>query len=617
MSKPAKPFSSQRWALRLLTAAGTDSPTGELFPLAFGRQTIGADPTNTVCLDVRGVSRFHAAIHCDPDHCEIEDLGSKNGSTVGGRPITRERVQAGAELGFASVRARLEWLPAGDHEMAFELAASSLPLGTTLLGTLAGDQGSDQISVALFRCLRALEERFRNRAEPDYAGAAEVLVRHLGTSGAQIFELPRGGALRVLASIGKAPRLPEAAAFAQAASLEGDPFFLFLRLDEGGLAVARREKDGSQLGLAVGGTAGSSFLPAQLAICLLPFGLPEEKVAGEESRASGELNLPPSIVSGGSAAMKEVYRQIALVAPSSVPVLILGETGTGKEHLARALHDSSPRARQAFVAINCAAIPAELLEAEMFGIGHGIATGVKARKGRFLEADRGTLFLDEIGDMPLPLQAKLLRVLQEREVTPIGEKPIAVDVRVVAASHADFAEALTSKQFREDLFYRLAGYVVKVPPLRERLDDLPGLLGRFLQDMAREAGRSVRGVTVKAIEELSRQRWPGNVRQLQQVARHLVFLCPRGQPIDSRLVAEALAALPATTTPAASKTEFRLGEQGLEEYLGELEKEIVLRALAEKEGNRTRAAALLGISRNGLARRLERFGLDPGPEGET
>ncbi len=187
-------------------------------------------------------------------------------------------------------------------------------------------------------------------------------------------------------------------------------------------------------------------------------------------------------------------------------------------------------------------------------------------------------------------------------------------MRVVAASHVDFGRAIAERQFREDLYYRLAGYVVKVPPLRDRLDDLPALLGRFLQDMSRESARPVRGVTVKAIEELRRQRWPGNVRQLQQVARRLVFLCPRGQAIDSRLVGEALAALPATM-PAES-TEFRLGEQALEDYLGELEKKIVLRALEEKEGNRTRAAALLGISRNGLARRLERYGLAAEPDDE-
>ena len=607
MGKEARKTAPFRWALRRISDRA-EPHSGELILLDLGRQGIGADPTNAIRFDVRGVSRFHATLDCHPDFCELEDLRSKNGTTVNGRPIVHETVRAGDELGFASVKARLELVPVGDQELAFELSASPASPGTTILGTLSGDAGSEKISIALFRCLRALEERCRGRAEPDYIGAAEVLTRHLGASGAQILELPRSGNLRILASVGQTPSLPGVEAFLAAKSLDNDEAFRFLRLDGGGLVVMRREPSGDRLGLALAGAMGSTLSPAQLAICLLPFGPPDEAVAADPGRAAHELELPPGIVGASSASMKEVYRQIALVAASPVPVLLLGETGVGKEHLARALHQHSARAQQAFVAINCAAIPAELLEAELFGIGHGVATGVKARRGRFLEADRGTLFLDEIGDMPPPLQAKLLRVLQENEVSPLGEKPVSIDVRVVAASHTDFGEAIADRRFREDLYYRLAGYVVKVPPLRERLDDLPVLLGRFLQDMAREAGRSVRGVTVKAIDELRTQRWPGNVRQLQQVARRLVYLCPRGQAIDSRLVAEALASLP-TTSVQAESPKFKMGEQGLEDYLLELEKEIVVRALAEKEGNRTKAAALLGISRNGLSRRLERYGL--------
>jgi DNA-binding NtrC family response regulator len=612
VAPPAKQDPAFKWTLRLRPAR-PDSSSGEVFSLAAGRHGIGADPSNAIFLDTRGVSRFHAAIDCHPEFCELEDLRSKNGTTVNGRAISREKVVAGDELGFATVRATLELVPAGDHELAFELPAVSGAPGTTLRGTYSGDSGSsEQLSLALFRCLRELEQRFRHRAEPDYGGAAEVLMRHLGASGAQVIERPRNLAFHVLASVGQAPRLPAPDAWNTAPTIDGDPGFRFMSLEAGGLAVVRREQDGSLLGIALAGAVGAILSPAQLAVCLLPFGLPAEAVAWPEPRPAAEVELPPGIVGGASPAMKEVYRQVALVAPSPVPILILGETGVGKEHLARALHQHSPRASRPFVAVNCAALPAELLEAEMFGIGQGVATGVKARRGRFLEADHGTLFLDEIGDMPLALQAKLLRVLQEGVVSPLGEKPVEIDVRVVAASHMEFGPAIAERRFREDLYYRLAGYVLKVPPLRERIDDLPALLGRFLQDMAREAGRSVRGVTVKAIEELRAQRWPGNVRQLQQVARRLIYLCPRGQAIDSRLVAEALAALPgaaAEETSASEKPAFRLGEQGLEEYLGELEKEIVLRALEQKEGNRTRAAALLGISRNGLTRRLERYGL--------
>jgi DNA-binding NtrC family response regulator len=219
--------------------------------------------------------------------------------------------------------------------------------------------------------------------------------------------------------------------------------------------------------------------------------------------------------------------------------------------------------------------------------------------------------------MPLLLQAKLLRVLQEGEVTPLGERPVKIDVRVVAASHADLATLITEKRFREDLYYRLAGYVLKIPPLRERLEDLPTLLGHFLRQLARETGRAVRGVTVKAIELLCQERWPGNVRQLQQVARRLVLLCPAGQAIDSRLVAEALAAMPRPSAASGTaEPAFVLGRDALDRYLDGLEKTALEEALTRTEGNRTKAAALLKISRNSLARRLERLGIASADEGE-
>ncbi len=413
----AQPNSSFKWTLRLRSSRETPDGT---FSLGAGRHGIGADPSNDVFLDIRGVSRFHAAIVCHADRCEVEDLRSKNGSTLNGQPITRADAVSGDELGFASARISLELVPPGDQELAFELPAATAPPGTTLRGTYSGDSNSEQASLALFACLRELELRYRNRAEPDYPGAAEVLVRHLGANGAQVIERPRNLAMHVLASVGTAPQLPPPEAWSTAPTIDGDPAFRFVRLAGGGLAVVRREQDGSLLGIALAGTVGALLSPAQLAICLLPFGAPAEAVAWPEARTASELELPPGIVGGGSPAMKEVYRQIALVAPSPVPVLILGETGVGKEHLARALHRHSPREGRPFVAINCASIPAELLEAELFGIGHGVATGVKARRGRFVEADHGTLFLDEIGDLPPALQAKLLRVLQEHEVTPVG-----------------------------------------------------------------------------------------------------------------------------------------------------------------------------------------------------
>lgn len=595
-----------------LTLRGTTGPP-TTFLLAAGRHGIGADAENAIRLDERGVSRFHAVLTCSHQGCELEDLGSKNGSSVNGQPIQRATVTHGDTLGIAAVRLGFEVLPRGDAEMALEWTALPDARPTTLIATATTGAGLEPTLQALFKCLRGLEERVRRRSsEPDWQGGLEAVVRHLGLAGAALFEWPHDDQISLLASVGRPPSWPQAADLAKSPTLDGHDRLRVMPRADGGLAVALRENGKSGQILVIPGLEGSTVSPYLLATCLLGFGAWDEVAADTTLLPpASKLKLPPEIAPSASSAMAEVYRQVGLVAQGHVPILILGETGVGKEHVARAIHEASPRAHQPFVAVNCAAIPAELLEAEMFGIGTGVATGVRARKGRFLEADRGTLFLDEIGDLPISLQAKLLRVLQEGEIQPLGEKSQKVDVRILAASHVDLAAAISEKRFREDLFYRLAGYVLRVPPLRERPEDLPILLGRFLQTMAREAGRSLRGVTVKALEELQKESWPGNVRQLQQVARRLVLLCPRGGAVDSRLVAEALAVLP-TTRPAEKDPErtFKLGEQGLDDFLGTLEKEILEQALQATEGNRTRAAALLRISRNGLTRRMERLGFD-------
>jgi transcriptional regulator with PAS, ATPase and Fis domain len=309
--------------------------------------------------------------------------------------------------------------------------------------------------------------------------------------------------------------------------------------------------------------------------------------------------------------MAALYHQMASIAGTELPVLLGGETGVGKELLARTVHLSSPRAGGPFVAVNCAAIPAELLEAEMFGIGKGVATGVEARPGRFRQAHGGTLFLDEIGDLPLPLQAKLLRALESKEVHPVGSAPQAVDVRLVAASNADLRRAAAGGSFREDLYYRLAGCVLEVPPLRRRREDLPVLVERFVAAAAEEAGKAVRGVSWSALECLSAYPWPGNVRELQHEVRRLVHLCPAGGVVDStllppRLVAGA-AAPPVDEAAGGPDAEASLR---LEDHVVPLERRLVREALRRAGGNRSEAARLLGMSRNGLAYKLKTLGLD-------
>jgi transcriptional regulator with PAS, ATPase and Fis domain len=282
------------------------------------------------------------------------------------------------------------------------------------------------------------------------------------------------------------------------------------------------------------------------------------------------------------------------VAASELPILILGETGVGKEGVARALHASSPRHRGPFVAVSCAAIPGDLLEAELFGVGRGVATGVAPRAGKLRQADSGTVFLDEIGDMPDELQAKLLRTLQEREVQPLGGAAEKLDVRVLAATNADLDRKLEEGTFRADLFYRLAGHVLRVPPLRERRKDIPELVEHFLRRAASEASRSVRGVTLGALRRLVERPWPGNVRQLDHEIRRLVWLSKDSEAI----VAESL---DSTEASDAGADLF-----GAELDLAALEQKAIAEALRRCDGNQSRAAELLGITRTALYRRMRR-----------
>ncbi|MCC7014754.1 MAG: sigma 54-interacting transcriptional regulator [Planctomycetes bacterium] len=228
---------------------------------------------------------------------------------------------------------------------------------------------------------------------------------------------------------------------------------------------------------------------------------------------------------GDSKPMREVSALLDKIVPSDVPVLILGETGTGKELVARALHEFGARKGKPFLAENCAAVPADLLESELFGHKRGSFTGAIAdRPGHFVAADKGTVFLDEIGDMPLAMQPKLLRVLQEGEVRPVGSNKVTkVDVRIVAATNKDLRAMCKALTFREDLYFRLAVVTVQLPPLRERKGDIPHLVRFFLQSMEREMGRSAR-ITPEALELLDRWRWPGNVRELENEIRRCVAL---------------------------------------------------------------------------------------------
>ncbi|MES2186816.1 MAG: sigma-54 dependent transcriptional regulator [Pseudomonadota bacterium] len=326
---------------------------------------------------------------------------------------------------------------------------------------------------------------------------------------------------------------------------------------------------------------------------------------------------------GESAPMHAVKQRIARVARGMAPVLVRGESGTGKELIARALHASSHRADGPLVAVNCGAIPENLLESEFFGARKGAYTGsVADREGYFQAARGGTLFLDEIGDLPLSMQSKLLRAIQERSVRPIGSaQEEAVDVRIVSATHRDLAADVREGNFRQDLFYRLNVIEIVVPPLRERREDLPALCAALLERIAHESGMAAPVLSAEALAQLAAQPLAGNVRELENLLHRAVALSDGDTlQLDAAVVAMPMAGVPALPDPADRVGKTDTGPapaapmpEDLQAYLDAREREILVRALAENRFNRTAAAAQLGISLRQIRYRIARLNItEPG-----
>ena len=353
-----------------------------------------------------------------------------------------------------------------------------------------------------------------------------------------------------------------------------------------------------------------------------PFDL--DKVLAVVARASAvpvvtpvdDEALKPSQIIGESVAMQEVFRTIGRLSRSSISVMLTGETGSGKEVVARALHQHSSRSRGPFVAINTAAIPAELLESELFGHERGSFTGAHARRpGRFEEAAGGTLFLDEIGDMPLPLQTRLLRVLAEGEYHRVGGKDLlSADVRVLTATHQDLQQKIADGSFREDLYHRLNVITIELPPLRERGEDIPLLARHFLHLAAEEMGLEEKYLTPETIRVLQQKAWPGNVRQLQNLCQQLCVMAPGEQILPEDLPASLREKAPSGESGESWSEAlhgwtrdalFRGQTDLMAEARGELEKIILDCALEFTGGKRVEAARLLGLGRNTLTRKLK------------
>ncbi|MRE41970.1 sigma-54-dependent response regulator transcription factor ZraR [Klebsiella quasipneumoniae] len=301
---------------------------------------------------------------------------------------------------------------------------------------------------------------------------------------------------------------------------------------------------------------------------------------------------------GDSPAMQALLNDITLVAPSDATVLIYGESGTGKELVARAIHACSGRGDKPLVTLNCAALNESLLESELFGHEKGAFTGAdRRREGRFVEADGGTLFLDEIGDISPLMQVRLLRAIQEREVQRVGSnQTLAVDVRLIAATHRNLAEEVSAGRFRQDLYYRLNVVTIEIPPLRRRREDIPQLAQHFLKRYAERNRKAVKGFTPQAMDLLIHYSWPGNIRELENAVERAVVLLT-GDYISGRELPLAIAGTP---LPSGGS------EEGLIQPLVEVEKEVILAALEKTGGNKTEAARQLGITRKTLLAKLSR-----------
>ncbi|GAB6162603.1 sigma-54 dependent transcriptional regulator [Desulfothermus naphthae] len=320
----------------------------------------------------------------------------------------------------------------------------------------------------------------------------------------------------------------------------------------------------------------------------------------ENSPGKDKISQKDLKIVGTSAAIRQIIEDMTLVANTDTSVLITGESGTGKGLVARGIHKLGNRRRQPFVKVNCAAIPANLLESELFGHKKGAFTGaVDDRKGRFVEADRGVLFLDEIGDLPLSMQPKLLNAVEEKIVTPVGStKPIKCDVKIICATNQDLLQMIEQGRFRQDLHYRLNTFHIHIPPLRERAEDIPLLVEYFLEQFCKSFGQPTLSIEPKAMDLFLAYHWPGNVRELKNTIERVVLKC-KGPTIRAEEISLD------TKGPEDLSTTTSISELDMVEH----EKRLIIQALNKTGGNQVRAAKLLGITRNTLRYRMKKYGI--------
>ncbi len=559
-----------------------------------GTVILGSAHSCGVVLPGRDIARQHAKLLLSPERARLSVFPHATPAWLNGVQVREAGLESGASIQVGDVHLTLhrtgdddevETASAAPAEAGTDAAAASAPLA--FLETL---------------CRWGLRGPSSLRSEM-LAGLCQQLRAEAGCC----FVAERGSSLGCVAAWGDPmPALDEAAAAILAGREQVDE--VTISAGVGWVAGGFATPSGAVFGLLV---RGSDLHPAaaelvRVAARLFGHDYFRDRIHGTRMQAPVPVRglvFPPDVVIGRSRAMRRLYEELATVVDGELPVLVLGETGVGKEHIAQVLHDSSARRDRAFVTINCAAIPSELLEAELFGIERGVATGVSERLGKFREAHRGTLFLDEIGELPLPLQAKLLRVLEEKKVQPVGGQAAAVDLRIVAATNVPLDEVAASGRFRLDLFHRLAGFVVEVPALRERPEDVPLLFDHFLRVARHHAVR----LHPQALTALVRHRWSGNVRELRHEATRVGAKVGAAAEIGLADLSPGVAAALSGAVPAGAAGGRAAGT--LDEELARIETALLAAALRESGGNVSHAALRLGISRARLRRRAAELGI--------
>lgn len=569
----------------MLRLAGTYKSHRFVLPVGPRPLTLGSDSRRSdITLDAPGVSRRHARLERTETGVAFFDLGSKNGLWAGGIKHERIELQPGDRVRIGVLWLTLEEVSTSDHELASLPLPPAAPATQTELEYTA--KSSENTLPELLAALRRL--------------ASEAL------DGPALDDLRRALRLQTLSVFRRSSTdgwLLEATAGVEALDLwPGDSRSDGALGPVGDSSAVVGKGDHTEL--------DRRFVEEALATLLAFLERSESKPPRARHHADFELVVPEGQLTGSSPAARAMFEDLAAAIRSGLNVLLRGESGVGKESLAQRVHDSGAHAAGRFVALNCPAIPSALFESVLFGIEAGIATGVSKHPGLLQEAAGGTLFLDEVGDLPLEQQAKLLRALQEKVIQPVGSRSNgrAVNFRVVSATNRDLAGAIADGLFRADLYYRLAGFTVRVPSLRERQEDIPALAAHFAQQAAIAQRKSLGGISRKALDRLQHHDWPGNVRELQFVLARAVAFVDSGDALRSLHIERALSdsGLPAQpTTSARSAAQSRT----LAEQVEACQRSAALEALNAERGNRTRAAERLGLTRNGLLALLKRLGL--------